>query len=70
MPKKLIHVRIDEDYLKTIETLRQKVLKDGDLHFFKFSTCSTSDWVNYVLSAGCVKIQEDFDKLKKLRGVQ
>ena len=70
MPNKLIHIRVDEDYLKTMEQLRQRVLKDGELHFFKFSTSSSSQWINYVISAGCIKIKEDFEKLKKMRGVE
>jgi hypothetical protein len=70
MVKKLIHIRVDEDYLNTMDKLRQRVLKDGELHFFKFATTSDSDWMNYVISAGCTKILEDFEQYKKMRKVQ
>jgi len=70
MPSRLIHVRVDEDYIETIEQLRQRVLKDGDLHFFKFATASQSAWLNYIVSAGCTKVLEDFEKFKKMRKVE
>jgi hypothetical protein len=70
MPTRLVHIRLDEDYMQTIEQLRQKVLKDGELHFFKFATASNASWMNYVVSAGCTKVQEDFEKFKKMRKVE
>jgi hypothetical protein len=70
MAKRLIHIRVDEDYINTMEKLRQKVLKDGELHFFKFATTSDSDWFNYIISAGCTKTLEDFEAYKKMRKVE
>lgn len=70
MGMQLKHFRVDTDYLKTMNQLRNLVLKDGELHFFKAHCGSETNWINFVISAGLIKIREDFERFKKIQKVE
>ena len=63
--KKTLNIRIPREVYKTMQELRNQVLKDDDLTYFRMNTHSDNAFVNFIISMGLVKAKQDFVKWKK-----
>lgn len=64
MNKKLIHISIDEEILKTSNSLKNVALKEEELTFFILNTKSQNAWDTFVYQMGLVKVKQEFEKFK------
>lgn len=63
MVKKLVHLYIDEEYLKTSETLRRNTIKADEMTFFKLSTQSKNAWNCFVFQMGLIAVRKKLETL-------
>lgn len=65
MGKRKILLELDTELFDSIKLLKDSVISDDDVTFFKIHTCSDQSWFRYVVKMGVIKIKNDLERWKK-----
>lgn len=65
MPKKLIHLKIDDEIFRSANKLLEMALEDDDFTFFRLRTKSQNSWYEYLIEMGIMATKKEFDNFRR-----